>query len=63
MVISVDSTARKMPDVQWAMDAPTVTCPQWLSRDEHDLTVLDYPQREDVEYPLEDSLIIEFYSR
>ncbi len=63
MVISVDAKARKMPDVQWAMEAPTVTCPSWLSRDEHEVKVLDYPSREDVEYPIEDSLIIEFYSR
>lgn len=63
MTISLDNRARKMPDVQWAMEAPTVMRPSWLSRDGHTITVTDWPTREEVEFPIQDSLIVEFYSR
>jgi small subunit ribosomal protein S4 len=63
MLISVDKTARKMPDVQWSVEAPTVMCPSWLTRDDLDVRVLDFPNREEVEFPIQDSLIVEFYSR
>jgi small subunit ribosomal protein S4 len=63
MVISVDETARKMPDVQWNMEAPAVLSPSWLSRDEHEVRVLDFPVREEIDFPIEENLIIEFYSR
>ena len=63
MVISVDATARKMPDVQWSTEAPSTMCPSWLSRDEFDVRVIDAPAREEVGFPVEDNLIVEFYSR
>ncbi len=63
MAVSVDKVARKMPDVQWAMEAPTVTCPSWLSRDGDEVRVLDWPSAEEFEYPIEENLIVEFYSR
>ena len=63
MVVSIDGKARKMPDVQWATDAPSTMCPSWLSRDEVELRVIDWPTREEFEFPVEDNLIVEFYSR
>jgi small subunit ribosomal protein S4 len=63
MVITIDRVAHKMPDVQWSMEAPATLSPSWLSRDEDELRVLDWPTREEVEILIEENLIIEFYSR
>jgi small subunit ribosomal protein S4 len=63
MVVSVDTTARKMPDVMWANEAPSSMCPSWLGRDDFEVRVLDYPTRQEVEFPIDDNLIVEFYSR
>ncbi len=63
MTVTIDGRAKKMPDVQWAMEAPTVMRPSWLSRDGDTIAVTDWPTREEVEFPIQDSLIIEFYSR
>jgi small subunit ribosomal protein S4 len=42
-----------------------VAVPSWLSLDEQDLAgrVLSMPAREDIEVPVEEQLIVEFYSR
>ncbi len=64
MTISLDRTAEKMPDVQWAGQAPTVVRPSWLSSGgDMSLRVLDWPTRDEVGFPIEDNLIVEFYSR
>jgi small subunit ribosomal protein S4 len=63
MVVSVDRTARKMPDVQWAIEAPSSMCPSRLSRDGEEVRMIDWPTREEIELPVEDNLIVEFYSR
>ncbi len=45
--------------------AVVVTLPQWLDRDMNTLTgtVAKMPVREDVDFPIEDHLIVEFYSK
>ena len=63
MIITLDDRAEKMPDVQWAVDAPAISCPGWLSHDGFGVTVVDYPERTDVDTPIEENLIVEFYSR
>jgi small subunit ribosomal protein S4 len=63
MVISLDGRAHKMPDVKWAIEAPATMIPSWLSADEEEIRMIDFPTREEVPYPIEDNLIIEFYSR
>jgi len=63
MVVTLDRTGRKMPDVAWAIDAPTVMRPSWLSSDGDEIRMIDWPTREEVAYPIEDNLIVEFYSR
>ncbi len=63
MVITLDDRGKKMPDVQWAMEAPTLSIPSWLSRDEDELRMIDWPTRQEVPFPIQDSLIVEFYSR
>lgn len=46
-------------------DAPFVTVPEWLQLDRNELkgTVLRMPAREDVDFPVEEHLIVELYSR
>lgn len=63
MDISLDEKAQKMPDVQWSVDAPVIATPGWLSRDGFEVRVVDFPERSDVELPIEENLIVEFYSR
>ena len=47
-------------------DAPLVTVPAWLEKDQNDAlkgTVVKMPTREDVDFPVEEHLIVEFYSK
>ncbi len=62
-VITVDPTGRKMPDVQWATESPATLAPSWLSRDEFEVRVVDFPTREELDFPVDENLIVEFYSR
>ena len=46
-------------------DAPVVLVPQWLEREKNALkgTVTRLPVREDIDLPIEEHLIVEFYSK
>ena len=46
-------------------DAPIFTIPQWLDRDKSTLkgTVVKMPAREDIDFPVEETLIVELYSK
>ena len=46
-------------------DAPVVTTPQWLEREKDSFKgkVLRLPVREDVDFPVEEHLIVELYSK
>ena len=46
-------------------DAPVVTTPQWLEREKDSFKgkVLRLPVREDVDFPVDEHLIVEFYSK
>ena len=46
-------------------DAPFVTVPEWLSLERNELkgTVLRMPERADVDFPVEEHLIVELYSK
>ena len=46
-------------------DAPMVTLPKWLSRDKDTLrgTVTAMPERDDIDYPVEEHLIVVLYSK
>lgn len=46
-------------------DAITVTTPQWIERDKNDLkaTITKLPVREDIDFPVEEHLIVELYSK
>ena len=46
-------------------DAPIVSAPQWLERDKNALkgTVVKMPVREDIDFPIDEQLIVELYSK
>ncbi len=46
-------------------DAVIVTVPKWLSRDKNTLqgTISALPEREDIDFPVEEHLIVELYSK
>ena len=46
-------------------DAPIVNLPKWLTRDKNTLqgTVVAMPVRDDVDFPVEEHLIVEMYSK
>ena len=48
-----------------AEDAPVITPPQWLVREKNALkgTVAKMPAREDIDFPIEEHLIVELYSK
>ena len=46
-------------------DAPVVSFPEWLDRDKNELkgTIVRMPSREDIDFPVEEHLIVELYSK
>ncbi len=46
-------------------DAPVVLLPQWLEREKNSLkgTIARMPVREDIDFPIEEHLIVELYSK
>jgi len=46
-------------------DAPFVTVPAWMEKDESELKgkIIRMPTREDIDYPVEEHLIVELYSK
>ena len=46
-------------------DAPIVNLPKWLTRDKNTLqgTVVAMPARDDIDFPVEEHLIVELYSK
>lgn len=46
-------------------DAPIVVLPKWLTRDKNTLqgTVVAMPTRDDIDFPVEEHLIVELYSK
>jgi small subunit ribosomal protein S4 len=65
-VISVKEDMRDNPDVQMALEVRGEwTVPSWLSRDSESLTgrVLSLPTRDQIDVPVDENLVVEFYSR
>ena len=63
MTFTLDPKAQKMPDVAWSMESPATLSPSWLSRDGAEVRVLDWPSPAELDFPIEQNLIVEFYSR
>lgn len=65
-VISVKEDMRDNPDIQRAVEVRgDWTVPAWLSRDANTLTgrVLSLPTRDQIDVPVDENLVVEFYSR
>jgi len=65
-IISVKEDMRDNPDVQRALKVRGEwTVPKWLSRDTETLTgrVLSLPTRDQIDVPVDENLVVEFYSR
>ena len=65
-VIAVKEDMRDNPDVQRALEVRgDWTVPSWLSRDTNTLTgrVLSLPTRDQIDVPVDENLVVEFYSR
>jgi small subunit ribosomal protein S4 len=65
-VISVKEDTRDNPDVRMALEVRGEwTVPSWLSRDSESLTgrVLSLPTRDQIDVPVDENLVVEFYSR
>jgi len=65
-VIAVKEDMRDNPDVQRALEVRgDWTVPSWLSRDTSTLTgrVLSLPTRDQIDVPVDENLVVEFYSR
>lgn len=65
-VISVKEDMRDNPDIQRAIEVcGDWTVPAWLRRDANTLTgqVLSLPTRDQIDVPVDENLVVEFYSR
>ncbi len=65
-VIAVKEDMHDNPDVQRALEVRgDWTVPSWLSRDTNTLTgrVLSLPTRDQIDVPVDENLVVEFYSR
>ncbi len=63
-VLSIREKSRNLEPIEGAVDQ-VVSVPPWLEADHENFTgrVLHEPAREEIEAPVEEQLIIEFYSR
>ena len=60
--VALAQKTQRIPDVQDLIETP-VSVPEWLQRDEAQGTVLRLPQRGEIQEPVDEQLVIEFYSR
>jgi small subunit ribosomal protein S4 len=60
--IALKPKTQNVPDVQELIESP-VGVPDWLQRDEARGRVLREPQREEIQEPVDEQLVVEFYSR
>jgi small subunit ribosomal protein S4 len=64
-IVSIRNKAREMVVVQWNRDVLDRTAPAWLETgdDGYAVTVLDLPNREQIDVPVREQLIVELYSK
>jgi small subunit ribosomal protein S4 len=62
-VISLDAKAVIIPHVKICLDNPKLSPPAWLQRTGSQGKVITFPLREHIESPINEQLIVEFYSR
>lgn len=65
-VITVNPTSKNSPKFKELVDGiDSKLCPKWLEVDKENITakVLALPSREDIDFPFEEQLIVELYSK
>ncbi len=63
--ITLKEKSFKIPCVANCLEQPPIVCPPWISMDKesHTAQMITVPDRESFSFPLEISLIVEYYSR
>jgi small subunit ribosomal protein S4 len=62
-VVSLDDTASDIPQVKSRLGNSEISLPAWLKRSGPQGQVVNLPKREDIDSPINEQLIVEFYSR
>ena len=62
-VVSLDTTATNIPLIKTRLEAAEFTLPAWLKRVGPQGQINALPKRDDIDSPVNDQLIVEFYSR
>lgn len=66
-VIAVSESGRKVARITdlFGPDAPHIAVPEWLSRDAANLSgeIVRLPARDDIDYEVQEHLIVEYYSK
>jgi small subunit ribosomal protein S4 len=62
-VISLDPTATAIPQISSRLGNSEISLPAWLKRSGPQGQMVSWPKREDIDNPVNEQLIVEFYSR
>jgi small subunit ribosomal protein S4 len=62
-VISLDTTASQIPQIKTRLENQEISLPAWLKRSGPQGQIINLPKREDIDSPINEQLIVEFYSR
>ncbi len=60
--LALQPKTQKIPEVQELMETPP-PIPEWLNRDGPEGAIVRAPERQDIPEPIDEQLVVEFYSR
>ncbi len=64
-VVQLKENSKDLLVVEHSLDTAEITSPEWLTvnRDGRSITVVDLPNREQIDTPIQEQLIVELYSK
>ncbi len=62
-VISLDSQTADLPQIKSRLESADVVLPSWVKRQGSKGQIVSLPQKTDIDSPVNEQLIVEFYSR
>lgn len=64
-VVQLRENSKDLLVVEHSLDTAEITSPEWISvnRDARTITVVDLPNREQIDTPIQEQLIVELYSK
>ncbi len=64
-VVQLKENSKDLLVVEHSLDTAEITSPEWISvnRDARTITVVDLPNREQIDTPIQEQLIVELYSK